>query len=283
MSANGFATDPVLGYVNNYDPGDAPGGRPRFNTIGARVPVYPRPLASERTLGIICTGQSVIANWGSGTPYTATSLRSHQANILDGRVYAMSDPNLGADGTQCSPASALGDKLIPGKYDRVTVCNVAFGSTSSAQWADAAGYLATGLKCAWALLQAHGYTNIVILHQQGEKDAQTGVSQATMASNLTVFNQWRIAAGIACPMRIAQATFPYGPWDTSSISSAAWTPNAVASGIRAAQAGTWGVLPSVLAGPDVDLIRGPGSDGIGPPSRGNNAHWTTQAAWANLL
>jgi hypothetical protein len=284
VRSTGVATDPVLGYSGSYDPGDAGGGgRPRYNTIGALTPVYPRELWNERTLAIICTGQSVIANWGIGTLYTATSPRSHQANIMDGRVYAMKDPVLGADGTGGGPSSAIGDKLIAaGKYDRVTVCNVAFGSTSSAQWADPRGYLATGLKSAWALLMAHGYRTIVILHQQGEADASVGVSQSTMAANLNSFNQWRISAGIDCPMRIAQATFNYGGWVVTNPDPALWTPGPAAVAIRNAQAATWGSLNKVLRGPDCDLIRGPAYRG--------GAHWDTQAgavacaqAWADLL
>jgi hypothetical protein len=281
MRASGTASDPAIGLASSFDPGD--GLRPRYNTLGALKPVWPRPVAGERTLGVSVGGQSTIADWSSGALYTALSARSHQANILDGRVYPMADPVFGCDGTGGSPSSALGDLLIAlGKYDRVTVANAAFGSTTSAQWANSTAQPAQGLKAAWALLKAHGYTNIVHIHQQGEADASAGTSQATMLANIQALDLWRRAYGINCPMYVSKTTFPFGGWVTSDPNPVNWTPGAAATLIRNAQAAAVNGT-TILAGPDTDLIRG---SAYGRTS----AHPTLQAGplaiaaqWAALL
>lgn len=280
MRVTGDAFDPFAFFATSFDPGD--GLRPRYNTIGARVPVFPRPVAGERTLGIIVSGQSTISNWGNGTLYTASSSRSHQANIMDGRVYPMADPVFGCDGTTATPASMIGDKLIAlGKYDRVTIANVAFGSTSSAQWMDRWNNLGQGLRMAAALLAAHGYETVKHIHQQGEADAASGVSQATMLANLLELASWTKTAGIAAPLYVSQTTFNYGGWVTTNPDPALWTPGAAATLIRNAQA----AFPNGgtrLAGPDTDAIRG--------AAYRSGAHWSTQAgaqacadAWAAVL
>jgi hypothetical protein len=106
---SGTASDPALGFPSTYNAGD--GVRSRYNTLGSLTPVWPRPLVSERTLGIIGTGQSTASNFGNGTLYVASSARSHQINIMDGLVYPMADPTLGADGTGSSPFSMIGDAI----------------------------------------------------------------------------------------------------------------------------------------------------------------------------
>lgn len=279
MRSSGAPTDLALGYPTSYDAGD--GSRPRYNTLGSLTPVWPRPVPGERTLGVLVTGQSVIGNWSIGTLYTASSPRSHQLNILDGRVYAMADPVFGADGTGGSPTSALGDALISsGRWDRVTVCNVAFGSTRSSQWADGTGTLARGAKIGWSFLQAHGYTNTVQIHGQGEGDAFDGVTQAAFLANLQSMTAWRRAAGITCPLYVSRSTFDSN-WTTTDPSPLLWTPGSNAQAIRAAQLAIVDGI-SVFQGPDVDAIRGSGFR--------TSTHWNNQAgpiacaaAWAAVL
>lgn len=281
MRTAGTASDPAVGFPSSFNPGD--GLRPRYNTIGSLTPVFPRPVAGERTLGVLISGQSTIANWSSGTLYTASSPRSHQVNIFDGYVYPMADSVFSCDGTGGSPSSGIGDALITtlGKYDRVTVANVAFGSTSSTQWADGTGNLAQGLKIAWSLLKAHGYTNIKHIHQQGEADANVGTSQATMLANLQALDSWRRGYGINCPMYVSQTTFSYGGWTTTDPDPTLWTPGAAAILIRNAQAAVVDGV-NVFAGPDTDLTRG--------AAYRTGAHWSTQAGalacaaqWAAVL
>lgn len=194
----------------------------------------------------------------------------------------MKDPVFGCDGTGGSPTSAIGDKLIAlNKYDRVTVVNAAFGSTSSAQWADKTNTLAQGLKAAWALLKARGYTTIKHIHQQGEFDANAGTSQATMLANLQALDAWRRGAGINCPMYVSQTTFNYGGWTTTNPDPTLWTPGAAATLIRNAQAAAANGS-TIFAGPDTDLVRG--------TAYRTSAHYSTQAGalavadqWAAIL
>lgn len=282
MRGGGAAADPGVGFATSFDPGD--GLRPRYNTLGALTPVYPRPFPTEHALGIIYTGQSVAANFSTGALYTASSARSLQLNIMDGRVYAMADPTFDCDGTGGSPGSAIGDSLIPGKRDRVCLANVSFGSTTSAQWANGANNLSQGFKMALAGLRAHGYTDIVHFHQQGEADANNGTSQATMLANLQAFDFWRRNAGASrVPMYVSQSTFPFGGWVTTDPNPVLWTPGAAATLIRNAQVAAVNGS-TILAGPDCDLIRG--------AAYGRNAvaHPTLQAGpvamatqWAALL
>lgn len=272
-SVSGFLSDPALGFPTTFNAGD--GVRDRYNDTSAIVPVFPRPLAGERTYGIICTGQSVLANWGPADLYTPVSDRSHQGNILDGLVYPITDPVLGCDGTTSSPASAIGDKLIDAdKADRVTMVHCGWGSTSSAQWADWNGTLLRGLYVAYLMLIAHGYTNIIHLHQQGERDTVDGynagttqaAAQAAFLANLRSTVGFKKARGIACPMYVAKATFwSGGPWITTDPDPANWTPGPGATGIRAACDAIVDNV-DVFEGPDIDAIH----DNI---SRGLNTHW----------
>jgi hypothetical protein len=276
--SSGSAVDLSLGFPTTYNAGD--GVRSRYNTLGSLTPVWPRPR-SGGALGLIVTGQSTIANWGAGTLTTATSPLSLQLNILDGRVYPAAGAAFGADGTGNSPASSIGDALITASKEvQVCVANVAFGSTTSAQWADGTGTLARGVKIAWDLLRAHGYTRIKQIHQQGEADAAAGTTYATMKANLLAMQVWRKNYGITCPVYVSRTTFNYD-WTTTDPNPANWTPGSAAQAIRSAQVdavdGTY-----ILAGPDTDTIRG--------AAYRTAAHWDTTAGavacgqlWANTL
>src|SRR5262249_10102539 len=158
MRATGAATDHAIGLAGSFDPGD--GSRPRYATVGSRVPVDPRPLAGERALGVILSGQSTIASWALPGGYIASQAKSLQVNVFDRRAYLAQDPVFGCDGDPSghggSPSSAIGDYLISShKYDRVLVANASFGSTSSQQWSQALpNTLAQGLIAAWELVVA---------------------------------------------------------------------------------------------------------------------------------
>jgi hypothetical protein len=285
MQSGGSPVDPAATLTASYNPGD--GSRPRFNTVGAQVEVVnPRPVAGEVSEALILTGQSTIANWGSGTAYVASSSKSHMGNPLNGRVYPARDSMFFCDGTGSGPGSALGDQRIAlGVVQRVLVVNASFGSTTSAQWADATGQPFLGFLVAWNFLLAHGWSpsQIKHIHQQGEADANAGTSQATMLANIQAIASNKTVLGITSPMWVSQTTFPYGGWDTSNPNAALWTPGAAAILIRNAQLAAVNGT-TIRQGPDTDLIRGY----VG--GRGTGAHWGSQAeciacaaAWATAV
>jgi hypothetical protein len=275
--SSGSSVDLSIGFPTSYD---GQGVRERFNTIGSLTPVWPRP-GSGGALGLIVSGQSTMSNWGAGTLTSSISPLSLQLNILDGRVYRAAGPGFGADGTDNSPASSIGDALISaGREVQVCTANVAFGSTRSSEWANGSGTLARGVKIAWDMLRAHGYTRIKHIHQQGEGDAADLVSYATMKANLLAMQTWRYHYGITAPLYVSRTTFSYG-WTTTDPNPANWSPGSAAQAIRSAQAdavdGTY-----ILAGPDTDTIRG-AAYRVG-------AHWETTAGavacgqlWATFL
>jgi hypothetical protein len=273
VQTTGTASDPIRGYPTDFNPGD--GLRSRYVTVGSRVNKFGRPSAGERALGILCTGQSTLANWGAGL-YTSSNAKSLQGNIYDGQVYPMQDPVFDADGTDSSPAAAIGDILLGGGYyDRVLVVNVAFGSTNSTQWASASGNLFQGFQCAYNFLVNNGYTDIRHIHQQGEADALVGTSQATMLANIRAIDTNKSRLGMYCPMYVSQTTFDYD-WVVTDPDPDNWTPGSSASAIRAAQAASWNG-DTILPGPDTDTLRG-------SPYR-LGAHWMSQTgviACANL-
>lgn len=274
---SGSPLDLALGFPSSYD---GQGVRERFNTIGSLTPVWPRPGVAG-ALGLIVSGQSTMSNWGAGALTVATSPLSLQLNILDGRVYPAAGPGFGADGVDNSPASSIGDAMISaGKEVQVCTANVAFGSTRSSEWANGSGTLARGVKIAWDMLRAHGYTRIKHIHQQGEGDAADGVSYATMKANLQAMQSWRYHYGITAPLYISRTTFSYD-WTTTNPNPANWAPGSSAQAIRAAQLdavdGT-----NILQGPDTDTIRG--------VQYRVGAHWETTAGaiacgvlWASVL
>jgi hypothetical protein len=103
------------------------------------------------------------------------------------------------------------------------VANVAWGSTSSAQWADRTGTLFRGVKIADELFRAHGYKNVVHIHQQGEVDAASGTPQATMLANLQTYdvNGGRRSASTGrCSFRGRHFSYD---WTTTNPNPLLWT------------------------------------------------------------
>src|SRR5215472_7301201 len=110
MRITGAVVDPATNISPIYNPGD--GARSRYETIGSRIPVWPRQRSGEIARAFLVSGQSTSANWGNGTFYTSTSAASLQLDVFTGMVYAAADPVFSCDGTGASPFSALGDAMI---------------------------------------------------------------------------------------------------------------------------------------------------------------------------
>lgn len=210
-------------------------------------------LVPGETTGIfLIAGQSNAANFVDGF-YTVTQAKSHMMNPFNGGIYRTKDPVLGCNGSpsgvfpswQGSWTSRLGDLLIGGGvYQRVIICNVAAGGTSSQQWAEG-GDCNNRLICAGNRLLANGMQPTRVIWMQGENDASLGFSSATTTANIRSVCDTLRRTGITARMLVSLTTYNNG---------------ATSSTTRAGQSASVDLSRDIGLGPDTDAVTARQSD-----------------------
>lgn len=174
----------------------------------------PRLIPGEKTGVLVCVGQSNIANVIDANYTISNPSKVSNLNVVDGGVYAASDPMLGCSSFGGSWLGRLADKLInTGTFDRVILVPIARGGSVVADWAT--GPLALNLKTAVARCQAQGYTISGFLWQQGENDTQAGTGQSAYYNALMAVIANSRAAGSNAPWFVGKSTYIYGSISTA--------------------------------------------------------------------
>jgi len=193
----------------------------------------------SRRLVALTFGQSNAANYVRGRHKSKEGV----INYFRGRCYAGQDPLPGATGTGGSVWSRLGDLLIVGgDYDEVVLVGVAVSATSVARWS-VGGDLHPRLLDVLADMQSHGLAPTHLLWHQGETDAKEGTAAETYRHRFLAMLDALRARGFEAPVYVATASYCHGR------SSAA---------VREAQAALVNPGAGIHAGPDTDVLKGPG-------------------------
>jgi hypothetical protein len=208
----------------------------------ASKPVRSRTINTGiRNLVLLTFGQSNCENVAP-TAYTPTNgTVLDQLNILDGQMYAATDPLLGASaaasGGTFGPANIatrLGDLLITnGKFDRVILVPFCIGGTSVATWGST-GPLFPNAKVAMARLAQSGIgpgmTNVTFaaLWMQGESDHGTG--QATYQSIFGTISAALFATGFNGRIFVNEETWLSGTTDANVQAAQLAIPNSATPG-----------------------------------------------------
>lgn len=234
--------------------------KPRGGQLGLNEPtnldtytqVSSALVPGQNTGVFLIAGQSNAANFVDGI-YTVTQSNSHMMNPFDGGVYRTKDPVLGCNGSpsgvfpswQGSWTARLGDLFISaGTFQRVIICNVAAGGTSSQQWAEG-GDCNHRLICAGNRLLAKGMQPTRIIWMQGENDASLGFSSATTKTNIWSVCDTLRRIGVTSRMIVSQTTYNNG---------------AMSSATRAGQAASVDATRNIILGPDTDAVTARQSD-----------------------
>ena len=228
----------------------------------------PRLDAGETTEVLLCVGQSNIANTVNATYSVINAAKVDNLNVVDGGVYAASDPmvgcsSMGPAATNGSWLGRLADKRIAEGADRVILVPIARGGSIVADWAT--GPLAKNLNAAIARCEAHKYTITAMLWQQGENDQIAGTSQSNYYNSLLQMIANSRAAGAFAPWLIGKSSYVYG-----SVSTA------VQAACEAAING-------------VDVFAGANCDALNSTYRFDNLHFNATGAeevatrWNNAL
>jgi hypothetical protein len=232
----------------------------RWSDARSRTPVADQGLvAGESTLVVIMDGQSLMAS-SVDSSYTVTQSRNHNFNVLDGAIYPMAEPVLGANYNPAASGALmadLGDRAISGgTCARFIGVPIAIGNTTWAQHADAASppYFPASLISTKNRLAAKGLTATHVIIGLGENDNVLATSQASVAASIaSVITHYR-NAGITCPIIILRESMNGG---------------ATAANVVNAQAGATGT--NVFVGFNMDT---------GVPNSGGNRYDGTHLASA---
>lgn len=220
---------------------------------------------SLKTLVLITTGQSLLANVVPTLYVPTNSSVIDQINIYDGQLYSMGGPLLGS--TYNPTLAGLGpgnvvvrvaDLLITnGKFDRVIIADLNIGSTLIAQWGDVNNLYTNRLSVVIARLAARGITpgmtgvTFSTIMAVGNNDLVAGTSQAAYSASQSLF------------ITNTQAVIPSSRIFIALDSGSGQTSNAVRSAQAAAVNGT-----TIFSGGDLDSSTIATSDGVHPSDAG---------------
>lgn len=233
--------------------------------------VYGGLVSGETTGVFLIYGQSNVGNYVDAT-YSPSQAKNHMLNIFNGGVYRTKEPVVGCNGgVYGSPYSTgnltarLGDLLIAaGTYQRVIICNISAGGTSSLQWADG-GNCNNRLKVAARRLAALGLPITRVIRHQGEQDTIMGYSSAQIKTNIwsevdTLRNEGVTARVMVCHV--------------------SYTSGATSATVRQGQSDSVDVTRKIFLGPDSDALTSGGGN-----RQADNVHFnsTGAAAFATLL
>ncbi|WP_163351755.1 sialate O-acetylesterase [Desulfovibrio sp. JC010] len=158
-----------------------PNGRPR---------IKPRDLSGEKTLVLLCLGQSNAANFGE----TRRTCGPGVYNAFNAKIYPARDPLLGGANTGGSVWTRLGDLLLEKTdYEHVVIAPVAPGGTSIRFWEKGSGLLAAAIFQMQFLAKNNLPVNAVLWHQ-GEADRETPPDEYSLRLR-TLISDLRAEAG----------------------------------------------------------------------------------------
>jgi hypothetical protein len=260
----GVAIDPYA--IINGDPGG-------FNNPSGKTEVSGAPVGGESTEVILWFGQSKPDNTVMSDNYSTVNAKNHNLNIFDGACYQASG---GLLGNSIGPDSALfGQSYITRFNDgvitaairtRVIAVPIAVASTSITQWATGGIYSGRYGLVARRLFDLGLMLNKICL-DIGETDAINGMTATTFTSNVNTVRLLLNAATLTAPLYIARtAVHP---------SASAANQTAIRNGQNNAINGT-----TILAGPDLDLIRSRDASGVHFNPTGSAA---AASAWRTSL
>jgi hypothetical protein len=211
-------------------------GNPAFADTAGRERASP----SGRTVVVAIGGQSLAANQ-SGAPYRPRNANCFNYNISDQAIYRLTDPVLGATGSQGSYIGRLCDRLLDtGDYDSVVMVPFAVGGSSIVDWA-------SGGKWSNRLSAAIRSRPDVLVWDQGNEDASRRMRGTEWASR---FRELVLAAkneGFAGTWLVTQQTMMPGRKTSPDIRSAQ---RSVTDG------------KDILFAGDLDAIKGRQPDGV---------------------
>ena len=192
-------------WIHRYD---MPSVEARLRTLataqGATPMACPMGDATLPPLRLLVLGQSNAANHGELAPTTL----SNQVTVwFEGRCYAARDPLPGGTGQGGSLWSWLPSELQQrGIHRPVTLSVLAVGATSISDWTTPGAPLHKALqRTAVHLAETHQLPHLV-LWQQGEADALTGLPSEAYLAGLRALATQLAAAGIHAPILLGKST-----------------------------------------------------------------------------
>lgn len=201
MRTLGSAPDPFLWQIRSPSPNV---GEPVNLDIYEQV--YSGLVQGENTAVILIYGQSLPSNYVNSS-YTVLQAKNHMFNPINGGVYKTKEPVVGCNGGRYgysgvitgNATARIGDLLIAaGLYDRVIICNICAGGTSSTQWAT--GDCKQRLEKAGARLIACGLPPTFVIRDQSTTDTAAGTPAATMTANIGLEVATLRGVGVTAPI-----------------------------------------------------------------------------------
>lgn len=215
--------------VDNYEPAHQ-GFLPVANADSVPVP--------HADLVFLIMGQSNAANTGESLGNQKLQ-RSFDLSLVDGRAKHLGDPMLNATGKSGSVWSRFAVLAETHRPEATFLfCNVSVNGSSIRKWMPG-GELHQRIRIAIDGLRASGNEPTHILWQQGEKDAEDGMSEQQYSANLQRMILALRAMGAAAPIFVSQSTICC---------------NRGSEAIRAAQRAAVTALDGILPGPDTDSL-----------------------------
>lgn len=210
-------------------------------------------LRPRAPASLIVGGQSLMANWlgaASSPTYYAMRHPGRQWNInpATGAFGPMGVPMPGVDGSLDCFIPRLGDALVDDGVSNLVVGNIAIGGTTFAQHAAGGAYNPRIAQMAGSFV-GHGIAPTCVIWGQGESDAGSGTSAATVQANVQSIVQSFRDSGVMCPIVFALEAFP-----------------ASGANVRAGVTAAVAACPGCFIGPDLDALVSAGNryDGIHP-------------------
>jgi hypothetical protein len=192
-------------WVHRYD---MPSVEARLSTLataqGATPMACPTGDANLPPLRLLVLGQSNAANHGELAPTTL----SNQVTVwFEGRCYTANDPLPGGTGRGGSLWSWLPSELRQqGIHRPVTLSVLAVGATSISDWTTPGAPLHKALQRTAVQLAETKQLPHLVLWQQGEADALTGLPSDAYLASLRALATQLAAAGIQAPILLGKST-----------------------------------------------------------------------------
>lgn len=223
-------------------------------------------VSGQSTVVILIYGQSLPSNYVNSN-YTVTQSNSHMFNPINGGMYRTKEPIVGTNGGRYgypgvitgNATSRLGDLLIAaGAYDRVILCNICAGGTTSARWAN--GDCTDRLRVAGKRMVSLGIEPDFVIRDQGTSDTNNSVPAATFTANIRTEVEVLRSVGVDAPVLVNKSA-----WNGSaSVGTTAY--NNIRTGVDNALSSGLGIY----AGFDTDTI--------GASSRFDGIHFNSTGA-----
>lgn len=181
-------------------------------------------LSTARPVVLLALGQSNAGNHGAAEPSRLAPVKL----VAEGRCVLATDPLPGATGTGGSIWRRLPDALARQGMMRPVVLSVlAVDATSIDDWTRAGSPLRHRLETRVSELRKLGLLPSLVLWQQGERDALSGISAKDYANGLAALVEILTAAGIDVPLLLARSTVcrspPSGPIRTAIELAPTWS------------------------------------------------------------